>query len=175
MQISKVNAKDYGVPQYRRRCLIMGRRSLLPIRLPISGCACRGAMGACECVEMCDEIRDVRGGGCGRRRGSGGDSVFRGGGGGNCGCREGGGRGFGSARGFAGSILVAIRFVKYAGHIIVRALVRSRMRDHFHIGRDATHGNPTSLCASSNYHGNLVLIDKVGSLRLQPHYAYTCR
>jgi len=36
-------------------------------------------MGACEGVEMCDEIRDVRGGGCGRRRGSGGDSVFRGG------------------------------------------------------------------------------------------------
>ena len=34
VQISKVNAKDYGVPQYRRRCLIMGRRSLLPIRLP---------------------------------------------------------------------------------------------------------------------------------------------
>jgi len=54
-----------------------------------------------------------------------------------------------------GSILVAIRFVKYAGHIIVRALVRTRMRDHFHIGRDATHGNPISLCASSNYHGNL--------------------
>jgi len=48
-----------------------------------------------------------------------------------------------------GSILVAIRFVKYAGHIIVRALVRTRMRDHFHIGRDATHGNPISLCASS--------------------------
>jgi DNA (cytosine-5)-methyltransferase 1 len=34
VQISRVNAKDYGVPQYRRRCLIMGRRSLLPIRLP---------------------------------------------------------------------------------------------------------------------------------------------
>ena len=34
VQISKVNAKDYGVPQYRRRCLIMGRRSLLPMRLP---------------------------------------------------------------------------------------------------------------------------------------------
>jgi DNA (cytosine-5)-methyltransferase 1 len=34
VQISKVNARDYGVPQYRRRCLIMGRRSLLPIRLP---------------------------------------------------------------------------------------------------------------------------------------------
>jgi len=25
VQISRVNAKDYGVPQYRRRCLIMGR------------------------------------------------------------------------------------------------------------------------------------------------------
>ena len=34
VQISKVNANDYGVPQYRRRCLIMGRRSLLPIKTP---------------------------------------------------------------------------------------------------------------------------------------------
>ena len=35
VQISRVNAKDYGVPQYRRRCLIMGRRSLLPIKTPV--------------------------------------------------------------------------------------------------------------------------------------------
>ena len=34
VQISRVNAQDYGVPQYRRRCLIMGRRSLLPITAP---------------------------------------------------------------------------------------------------------------------------------------------
>jgi DNA (cytosine-5)-methyltransferase 1 len=36
VQVSKVNAKDYGIPQYRRRCLIIGRRSLLPMRPPES-------------------------------------------------------------------------------------------------------------------------------------------
>lgn len=34
VQISKVNARDYGIPQYRRRCLITGRRSLLPMTIP---------------------------------------------------------------------------------------------------------------------------------------------
>ena len=34
VQISKVNARDYGIPQYRRRCLITGRRSLIPMTIP---------------------------------------------------------------------------------------------------------------------------------------------
>ena len=32
--LSRVNAKDYGVPQHRRRCLILGRRSLAPFTTP---------------------------------------------------------------------------------------------------------------------------------------------